>query len=54
MHKILVFLISVFFVAPAVAASLINDTETERVIGRLVEPLARSKYPTRPNENTHC
>ena len=42
MHKILVFLISVFFVAPAVAASLINDTETERVIGRLVEPLARA------------
>lgn len=42
MHKILVFLISVFFVAPAVAASLINDTETERVIGWLVEPLARA------------
>ncbi|MBQ5700475.1 MAG: M48 family metalloprotease [Alphaproteobacteria bacterium] len=42
MHKILVFLTSVFFVAPAVAASLINDTETERVIGRLVEPLARA------------
>ncbi len=40
MHKIFVFLLSVFFATGAHAVSLINDTEIERVVTELVRPIA--------------
>lgn len=40
MHKIFVFLLSLFFVTGAHAVSLINDTEIERVVTELVRPIA--------------
>lgn len=40
MHKILIILLCVFLAVPARAASLINDTETERVLTELITPLA--------------
>lgn len=42
MRKITVCLISLFFALPAGAATLINDTETERVLTELVAPLGRA------------
>ena len=42
MHKVIVFLLSVIIMMPAFGASLIHDTETERVIGKLVLPLAQA------------
>ena len=42
MRKIFVFLLSLIVAIPSMGASLINDTETERVIGELVAPLARA------------
>ena len=42
MHKVFVFLLSMIIAMPSMGASLINDTETERVIGELVAPLART------------
>ena len=42
MRKIISFLIAIFISTHAWAASLINDTETERMIGKLVAPLARA------------
>jgi len=39
-HKIFVFLLSVFFATGAHAVSLINDTEIERVVTELVRPIA--------------
>ena len=41
MHRVILFLLSVVIATTANAASLINDTETERVITKLVSPLAR-------------
>lgn len=40
MHKIFVFLLSLFFATGAHAVSLINDTEIERVVTELVRPIA--------------
>lgn len=40
MHKIFVFLLSLFFATGAHAVSLINDTEIERVVIELVRPIA--------------
>lgn len=40
MRKLFALLLCVFISLPARAASLINDTETERVITELIEPLA--------------
>lgn len=40
MHKIFVFLLSIFFATGAHAVSLINDTEIERVVTELVRPIA--------------
>lgn len=46
MHRVILFLLSVVIATTANAASLINDTETERVITKLVSPLARvAKIP---------
>ena len=42
MRRIFVFLLSLIIAMPSMGASLINDTETERVIGKLVAPLARA------------
>ena len=42
MRRIFVFLLSLIIASPSIGASLINDTETERVIGKLVAPLARA------------
>ncbi len=42
MRKILMILLSWIIAMPACGVSLINDTETERVIGKLVSPLARA------------
>ena len=42
MRKLVVFLLSVIIMMPAFGASLIHDTETERVISKLVSPLARA------------
>ena len=42
MRKVIVFLLSVIIMMPAFGASLIHDTETERVIGKLVLPLAQA------------
>lgn len=40
MRKVLFIILSVIFATPGYAASLINDTETERVITDLIAPLA--------------
>lgn len=40
MHKILVFLLCAILSVPAYAVSLINDTETEKLLTELVSPLA--------------
>lgn len=42
MRRLVVFLLSVIIMMPAFGASLIHDTETERVISKLVAPLARA------------
>lgn len=42
MRRIFVLLLSLIIAMPSMGASLINDTETERVIGELVAPLARA------------
>ena len=39
MHKFFVFLLSLALCAPALGASQINDTETERVLKKLIAPL---------------
>ena len=40
MRKVLFIILCVIFATPGYAASLINDTETERVITDLIAPLA--------------
>ena len=40
MRKILFILVGIIFATNAFAASLINDTETERLLGEIVQPLA--------------
>lgn len=40
MHRFLIILLCFFLAVPARAASLINDTETERVLTQLITPLA--------------
>ena len=40
MRKVIVFLLAVFFMIPAHAASMINDTETEKLLADLIQPLA--------------
>ena len=42
MRKIVLFLLCALFSTPVLSASLINDTETERVLTNLVLPLARA------------
>ncbi|MDW2958457.1 MAG: M48 family metalloprotease [Alphaproteobacteria bacterium] len=42
MRKIVLFLLCALFSTPVLSASLINDTETERVLTKLVLPLARA------------
>lgn len=42
MRKIIGFLLGLFFVVTANAASMINDTETERLLADLVAPIARA------------
>lgn len=42
MRKIFVFLLSLIIASPSIGASLINDTETERVIAKLIAPLAQA------------
>ena len=42
MRKIFAFLLLLIIAMPSMGATLINDTETERVIGKLVAPLARA------------
>ena len=42
MRKILTFFITVFFVVSAQGASLINDTETEKILTDLIAPLAQA------------
>ena len=41
MRKVIVFLSCFFFALSSQAASLINDTETERVITELITPLGK-------------
>ena len=40
MRKVIAFLLAVFFMIPAHAASMINDTETEKLLADLIQPLA--------------
>ena len=40
MHKVIAFLLAVFFMIPAHAVSMINDTETEKLLSELIQPLA--------------
>ena len=42
MRKIFAFLLSLIIASPSIGASLINDTETERVIAKLIAPLAQA------------
>lgn len=49
MRKIIGFLLGLFFIVTANGASMINDTETERLLSELVAPIARAANmdPTR-------
>ena len=40
MRKVIAFLLAVFFMTHAHAASMINDTETEKLLSDLIQPLA--------------
>lgn len=40
MRKVIAFLLAVFFMTHAHAASMINDTETEKLLSELIQPLA--------------
>ncbi|MFQ6729709.1 MAG: M48 family metalloprotease [Alphaproteobacteria bacterium] len=42
MRKVIAFLLAVFFMIPAHAVSMINDTETEKLLADLIQPLANA------------